>query len=78
MKASDILLDSKLMDDMDRGEALERLTDFVSIMYTGPNISNGPNIDAILSLFDALWPTDEQAKIMLEIAIDNVIKEMEQ
>lgn len=77
MKASEIILDSELMTDTTRGEALELLCDLVFEHYGSNNeqMSNGAAIDAILQLFDQLIEDDHDAEIGLIASIEKATPE---
>lgn len=77
MKASTIILESKIIEDRTRGEALELLTDLVFEHYgyghLRDSLSNGGAIDAILVLFDRLIEDDHDQEMALLASIDAVV-----
>lgn len=73
-KTSDIILDSHILENSTRGDALEKLVDLVFEYYgSDPNqISNGDTIDCILRLFDQAIPKNSQAQTSLISCIDSM------
>ena len=74
MKASEIILNSAIMDGRSRGEAMEMLEDLVFNHYKSELMfSNGSAIDAILTLFDQLINDDHDAEMGLIASIDQIV-----
>jgi len=67
MKASEILLESPMFDNITRRQTLRMLTDLVFAHYgaNAERISNGDTVDAILILFDQLMEDDPIQKMAL-------------
>jgi len=74
MQASEIILDSHIFKDANRGEALERLADLVFEHYgsNDDHLSNGAPIDAILVLFDRLITDNNDQEMGLIASIENL------
>lgn len=74
MKASEIILESEIMKDSTRGEALEKLQDLVFEHYKSDiDFYNGSAIDAMLVLFDQIIADDHGAEMGLIASINNVL-----
>jgi len=78
MKASEIILNSGIIEGNTRGEAMEMLESLVFEHYESDlPISNGYSIDAILTLFDHLINDNHDAEMGLIASIDQVLTEDE-
>ena len=72
MKASEIILDSFIFQNTNRGQATDLLCDLVLLHY-GNNmdrLSNGEVIDSILRLMDKLIEDDHDAEMGLIASIE--------